>query len=161
MKKILTIVTSLALVFTAQAELLSVGDAAPNFTLPNSNGVEVSLKQSLENHAVILVFYPKDNSPICTIQLGEFRDSYADLGKKGAMVFAINPADSASHNKFIDKHHLPFPLLMDEGVKVAKLYGTAGKNSNKRSVYVIGQDGKILFVQKGKPPVEDVLSVLK
>ena len=161
MKKLFTLLATLLIASTIQAELLSVGDSAPLFSLTSSSGTTISLEEALKEHAVILVFYPLDNSPVCTKQLCEFRDSYADLGSKGATVLAINPGDSTSHDKFIEKHNLPFPLLIDEGLKVAQKYGTAGKRSAKRSVYVIGQDGKILFVEKGKPSVEDVLSVLK
>lgn len=161
MKYLATLLLITTLFACTQAELLTEGATAPDFTLTSESGDTVTLSKLLEESAVILVFYPGDNTPVCTKQLCELRDSYIDLGQSGATVLAINPADGDSHSEFKTEHNLPFPLLIDEGLTVASKYGTAGKRTAKRSVYVIGKDGKILFVQKGKPPVKDILAALK
>jgi len=104
----------------------------------------------------VLVFYPADNTSVCTKQLCEFRDRWDAVQAKNAVVFGVNPA--RRHASFREKHKLPFPLLYDEGQKVGKLYQAAGSLVPKRTVYLIGPDGVIRYAKRGKPTPEEVLA---
>jgi len=131
--------------------------AAPEFSLPDQDGETISLS-ALRGRNVILVFYPADDTTICTKQLCEFRDQWADVQAKNAIVFGVNPAKSARHLKFRDRYHFPFPLLVDEGQKTAQLYNAAGGFVPKRTVYLIGPDGVIRYAKRGKPEPAEVMA---
>jgi len=135
---------------------LPVGTAAPEFTLRDEGGNEVSLA-GLRGRNVVLIFYPGDDTAMCTKQLCEFRDRWDEAQKHNAVVFGVNPAGSDSHAKFRGKFSLPFPILVDEGSRLAKLYKCGGLII-KRTVYLIGPDGSIRYGVRGKPRVEEVLS---
>ncbi len=135
---------------------LPVGTPAPDFTLPDDKGELVSLK-SLQGKNVVLVFYPRDETSVCTKQLCEFRDAWADVKAKNAVVFGINPQDAESHSKFREHQRYPFPLLTDEGQKMGEAYHTKGLIV-KRTVYVIGPDGVIRYAKRGKPEPVEVLA---
>ena len=125
------------------ARSLAVGDAAPDFTLPSTQG-DLTLSQQLANGAVLLVFYPGDDTPVCTKQLCDYRDNLAVFGEVGVQVIALNPQSIASHEKFAKKHALPFPVAADEGGQVTKLYGASGLfGMTKRALVLIGKDGRI------------------
>ena len=113
---------------------------------------------SLRGKNVVLVFYPADDTTLCTKQLCEFRDRWTDVTAKNAVVFGVNPARSRAHEKFREKYKFPFPLLIDEGQKIAKLYQAGGLMAPKRTVYLIGPDGDIRFARRGKPSPEEVLA---
>ncbi|MEO8099346.1 MAG: peroxiredoxin [Acidobacteriota bacterium] len=136
---------------------LAVGTSAPDFSVPDQDGSRVTLS-ALRGRNVILVFYPADDTSVCTQQLCEFRDSWASVGSKNAVVFGVNPARPTRHDAFRKKHKLPFPLLVDEGLKVAKLYHASGGMVPRRTVYLIGPDGIIRFAQRGKPAPSEVLA---
>ena len=104
--------------------ILKSGDTAPAFTLANEEGKTVSLA-SLRDKAVVLFFYPKDDTPGCTIECKEFRDARSAFLDK-AHVYGISPDDMASHQAFRDKYALNFPLLSDPGHAVADQYGVWG-----------------------------------
>ena len=89
----------------------------------------------------------------------ELRDNWARIQERGAIVLGINPAEAASHDAFKKKNNYPFPLLVDNGKRVAKLYN-AGGIVTKRTVYVIGRDGKIKFAKRGKPSVDEILAAI-
>ena len=135
---------------------LPTGTQAPAFSLPDDSGHTVSLA-ALQGKNVVLVFYPGDNTPVCRAQLCEFRDRWEQAKMRNILVFGINPGDAQSHTGFREKNHFPFPLLVDAGQKVGALYNANGLFV-KRTVYLIGPDGKIRFGQRGKPKVEEVLS---
>lgn len=135
---------------------LAVGSEAPDFSLPDEQGNVVSL-QALRGRSVVLVWYPGDDTSVCRKQLCELRDEWGELGKRGIVVYGVNPQSAESHAKFRAKFSFPFPLLVDRGQKVGKLYHTHGIVA-KRTVYVIGPDGRIRFAKRGKPPIEDILS---
>jgi peroxiredoxin Q/BCP len=97
---------------------------------------------------VILVFYPADDTSVCTRQLCEFRDNWPGVTAKNAVVFGVNPARSRAHQKFREKCQFPFPLLIDEGQKIAKSYESSGWLGPKRTVYLIGPDGTSLRAEK-------------
>jgi peroxiredoxin Q/BCP len=103
------------------------GDPAPDFTLtavggPFGVGQRVGLS-SLRGHTVVLYFYPKDDTPGCTVQACELRDHHSAFLSKGALVFGVSVDSPKSHSKFIAKHELPFPLLSDEKREVVEAYG--------------------------------------
>jgi peroxiredoxin Q/BCP len=135
---------------------LAVGTAAPDFTLPDDQGKQVSLA-GLRGKNVVLVFYPRDETSICTEQLCEFRDRWPDVQSKNTVVFGINPQDAESHAKFREHRQYPFPLLTDEGQKMGELYHTRGLIV-KRTVYLIGPDGIIRYAKRGKPEPAEVLA---
>ena len=103
---------------------LKSGDTAPAFTLTTETGETVELAK-LADRPTVLFFYPKDDTPGCTIECKEFRDARAQFLDK-AHVFGISPDDAASHQAFRDKYALNFPLLSDHGHKVADAYGVWG-----------------------------------
>jgi peroxiredoxin Q/BCP len=135
---------------------LTAGTPAPDFTLPQQDGGSVSLAK-LRGKNVVLVFYPGDDTPVCRKQLCEFRDQWSEARKRNAQVFGVNPAGAQSHAKFQEKYHLPFPLLVDAGQKVAALYHANGLFI-KRTVYLIGPDGTIRYARRGKPDPAEVLA---
>jgi thioredoxin-dependent peroxiredoxin len=137
------------------SEPLPVGQDAPEFTLRDQNGGEVALS-ALRGRNVVLVFYPADETTLCTQQLCEFRDNWALVKSKDAVVLGINPADQAKHARFRAKHDFPFALLADPGQKVGALFRANGLIV-KRTVYLVGKSGKIRYARRGKPMPEEVL----
>jgi thioredoxin-dependent peroxiredoxin len=135
------------------------GAPAPDFTLPQQDGGTVSLSK-LRGKNVVLVFYPGDDTPVCRKQLCEFRDQWEQARTANTEVFGVNPASAGSHSKFQAKYHLPFPLLVDAGQKVAALYHASGLFV-KRTVYLIGPDGAIRYGQRGKPDPAEVLAAAR
>ena len=136
---------------------LPVGTPAPEFSIADQDGNRVKLS-ALRGKNVVLVFYPADDTTICTIQLCEFRDIWAQAQERNTVVFGVNPARSMAHQKFRDKYKLPFTRLIDEGQKIAKLYHSDGWFVPKRTVYLIGPDGILRYAQRGKPSPEEVLA---
>ena len=134
---------------------LPPGTPAPEFSLADDHGDKVTLS-ALRGKNVVLVFYPGDNTPGCTKQLCEFRDDWEEAKKRGVVVFGVNPQDTASHVRFRDKYHFPFPLLVDRGQQVARLYQANGLFV-KRTVYLIGPEGVIHFSRRGMPKPAEVL----
>jgi thioredoxin-dependent peroxiredoxin len=135
---------------------LSVGDRAPDFSLPDQSGETVSL-QSLRGRNVVLVFYPGDDTTVCRAQLCTFRDSWSEASEKNTVIFGVNPQSAASHDRFRAKSDLPFPLLIDRGQKIGELYHARGLIV-KRTVYLIGPDGLIRFARRGNPDPDEVLA---
>ncbi len=144
--------------------VLKIGSKAPAFTLKSHDGANVALKDFLDKKSVVLVFYPGDMTPGCTIQLCGIRDHWSKFSERDTAVFGINHADAASHAKFADKYHFPFPLLVDPDKKVAKKYGAIRKLFSativKRTVVAIDKTGKIVFYRHGMPKEADVLKTL-
>ena len=106
--------------------MIKEGQKAPEFSLPSSEGGEVSLK-SLKGKPVVLYFYPKDDTPGCTREACAFRDAKAAIRKTGAVVLGVSPDSLAAHDKFTAKYKLNFPLLSDPDKAVAKKYGAFGE----------------------------------
>lgn len=144
--------------------MLKTGEIAPDFTLPDETGQPVTLSDYRGKSPVVLVFYPMNWTGVCTAQLCEFRDSYAELTAAGVQVFGVNPAGEGNHRRFKAHFRLPFPLLVDRGLHVARLYETSlGWGSlgvPNRSVCVIGKDGRIVFARMGKPAPSVILAAL-
>ena len=137
---------------------LEIGQAAPNFDCVDSKGNPHSLKQYMtEGKSVILYFYPKDSTSGCTTQACDFRDSMARLNKGNYVVLGVSKDSAKSHENFIAKQDLNFPLLMDEDVSLHQAYGTWREKSmygktymgTSRSTFVIGDDGLIKWAGYG------------
>ncbi len=129
---------------------LKIHDPAPPFSLPATTGQKISLKQFLGSK-VVLYFYPKDDTPGCTKEACQFRDGIADIKKAGAVILGVSPEDVASHEKFLKKFSLPFPLLADVNHAVAEKYGVWVEKSMygrkymgiERSTFLIDSQGRI------------------
>ncbi len=134
---------------------LAPGSPAPDFALLDQDGKLVTLA-SLKGRNVVLVFYPADDTSVCTQQLCEFRDQWPMAQQKNTVVFGVNPGKN--HSKFRDKFQFPFPLLFDKGQKVGAAYQARGLIVPKRTVYLIGPDGRIRYGRRGKPEPEEVLA---
>src|SRR5436190_12305728 len=135
---------------------LPVGSAAPDWTMLDQDGNPVALS-SLRGKNVVLIFYPRDETPVCRAQLCEFRDAWEEAKAKNTVVFGVNPQSASSHAGFRNANRLPFPLLVDEGGQVCNAYKTKSLMT-KRTVYLIGPDGVIRYARRGKPPVAEVLA---
>lgn len=129
---------------------VEVGHKAPDFTLENQDGEQVTLSQ-YEGKNIVLYFYPKDMTPGCTTQACDFRDNYNEFNELNTVILGISPDPIERHQKFINKHELPFPLLADTENEVANLYGVwklkkmFGKEfyGIERSTFIIDTEGII------------------
>ena len=150
---------------------ISANQPAPEFALPDENGVVRSLSE-FRGKPVVLYFYPKDNTQGCTVEACNFRDDYHIYEEKGIVILGVSPDTAKSHTKFKNKFELPFTLLADEGHKVCDLYGVWGpkKFMGKsyegvlRTTFLIGPDGNILKVFENVKPdghSAQVLAALK
>ncbi|ONI75733.1 thioredoxin-dependent thiol peroxidase [Kribbella sp. ALI-6-A] len=136
------------------SERLSVGDAAPEFTLPDADGNEVSLRD-LRGKNVIVYFYPAAMTPGCTKQACDFRDSLDSLAAAGYTVLGVSPDKPAKLQKFRDRDGVTFPLLSDPDKEVLTAYGAFGEKTMYgkkvtgviRSTFVIDGEGKIAVAQ--------------
>jgi len=127
---------------------VKVGDYAPNFTLPDQSGEEVSLWDVIGKSSVVLYFYPKDDTPGCTTEACAFRDSYEVFKEAGAEVIGVSSDSASSHERFAAKHRLPFILLSDKGGSVRKLYGVSSTLGllPGRVTYVIDKHGIVRHI---------------
>ncbi len=127
---------------------LSVGDRAPEFTLPGTNGATHSLSD-FAGKPLVLVFYPGDDTPVCTRQLNSYNEGIEQFDELDAQVVAISAQDVASHDSFSDKHGFRFPLLADVDKEVAGAYGTLGPlGFPRRSVFIIDADGIVRYAHR-------------
>lgn len=127
---------------------LHVGDNAPEVMLPLHDGRVLSLADLRGDRAAVIFFYPKDNTPVCTAEACSFRDAYADFGSLDAEVIGVSGDTAASHQKFADKHKLPFPLASDADGSIRTAFGvprTLGFLPG-RTTYVIDKQGKVRLV---------------
>jgi peroxiredoxin Q/BCP len=106
--------------------MFDTDDKAPEFTLPDQNGHDISLTALLKDGPAILYFYPADFTPGCTREACSIRDLHRELTRAGITVAGISPQSSESHKRFREKHNLPFTLLADEGKQVIKMFGVNG-----------------------------------
>lgn len=145
---------------------------APAFDLPASNGKNVALEEFKGRKNVVLYFYPKDDTPGCTVEACGFRDQIKTIEKQGAVVLGVSPDSVASHQKFIEKFKLPFLLLSDENKKTCTDYGVWVEKSMygkkymgvARSTFIINKEGKIAKVFEKVTPQgheTEILTTLK
>lgn len=129
---------------------LEVGKPAPNFEAKDQNGNIIKLAD-FKGRKVVLYFYPKDNTPGCTAQACNLRDNYDALQKAGYIVLGVSSDSEKSHQKFIEKQNLPFPLIADEDLKVHEAYGTWVEKSmygrkymgTARTTFIIDENGNL------------------
>jgi peroxiredoxin Q/BCP len=142
--------------------LLPVGAPAPGFEVTAHDGRRVALSDLRRQHRqVVLYFYPKDDTPGCTREACELRDSWAALQKAGVAVFGVSTQDNTSHKAFAEKYKLPFPLLPDEkGELAAKYHVPVVGGKARRITYLIGTDGKIRYVWPNVNPVGHAADIL-
>jgi peroxiredoxin Q/BCP len=157
---------------TAQGEIqmkdrIEIGDKAPEFTLKNQKGQDVSLKDFIGRKAVVLYFYPKDGSPGCTKEACAFRDNYEAFKDAGAEVIGISSQSEESHSIFSLKFNLPFTLLVDEEARVRKLFGVPSSLGMipGRVTYVIDREGTVRHIFSSQTNIEghvnEALKILK
>ena len=127
---------------------LTVGETAPQFSLPSSSGQIVNL-DSLKGQKVVIFFYPKDDTPGCTIEACEFRDRSDEISAKGTKILGISPDNFESHDKFINKFDLNFELLADEDNTVATSYGAWGEKNMYGKVTIGMKRMTFLIDEKG------------
>jgi len=132
---------------------LQVGDPAPQLTLTLQDGKTVDLA-SLKGKQVAVYFYPKDDTPGCTVEAQGIRDEWKAFEKAGIQVFGVSGQDAASHTAFIEKHKLPFNLVIDKDGAVTKAFGVpvSGGQYAARNTFLIGADGKIKQVWRNVNP---------
>jgi thioredoxin-dependent peroxiredoxin len=126
----------------------AVGDPAPGFTLPGTDDREYSLAAYL-GQPVVLVFYPGDDTPVCTMQLRNYSEGMSAFDDLGAQVLGISPQDVASHERFAKANGLRMPLLADCGKTVGERYGILGPlGFYRRSVFVVDAGGVVRFARR-------------
>ncbi|MCA9645660.1 MAG: peroxiredoxin [Polyangiaceae bacterium] len=131
---------------TVDGTLLEVGAAAPAIDATAHDGEKVSLEK-LKGKPVIVYFYPKDDTPGCTIEAQQIRDSYEDLSKTGAVVLGVSSDSNTSHSEFAKKYSLPFKLLPDSDHAIAKAFGVSLRGGKAaRVTFLIDKQGKIAKV---------------
>ena len=145
---------------------VGVGDRAPDFTLTGTGGANHSLAE-FHGQPVVIVFYPGDDTPVCTKQLNSYNDDLAEFEQVGAQILAISAQDVASHDRFAGKHGFLFPLLADPDKVVAGAYGTLGPlGFPRRSVFVVDADGIIRYAHRAIAgltfrPVSELIEAVK
>ncbi|MDB2354432.1 peroxiredoxin [Candidatus Pelagibacter bacterium] len=145
--------------------MLKINSKAPNFNLVSTNGSSYSLKNSIGKY-VVLYFYPKDDTPGCTIETNNFNKLLSKFKKFNCEVFGISKDNLKSHHKFKEKYKIKFDLLVDEEIKIIKSYKVWGKEfmGVVRSTFLIDPKGKIVKIWdnvKVKDHAQEVLSTLK
>jgi peroxiredoxin Q/BCP len=140
---------------------LKVGDPAPALTLTLQDGKSVELA-SLKGKQVALYFYPKDDTPGCTVEAQGIRDQWEAFQKAGIQVYGVSMQDAASHTAFIEKHKLPFNLVVDPDKKVTTAFGVPVKGGEyaSRQTFLIGTDGKIKQIWREVTPAEHAKQLL-
>jgi peroxiredoxin Q/BCP len=156
---------------TGETRMLDINDKAPDIKLEDENGKEVSLKD-FKGKTVVLYFYPRADTPGCTKEACEFRDTYRQMQKTGAVLLGASPDTPKAQKKFQEKFHLPFTLLADADKKLCNAFGVIQEKNMygkkvmgvARTTFIIGPDGKIKHVfHRVKPEghTEEVLAYLK
>lgn len=125
--------------------VLSVGDKAPDFEGIDQSGQRRTLDELVKDASIVLYFYPKDFTPVCTKEACLFRDAYEELAKSGIKVVGVSADDTETHAKFAAHHRLPFPLLSDPEKRIASAYGARQVLGlfSKRVTYVVDREKRI------------------
>jgi peroxiredoxin Q/BCP len=124
--------------------MTAVNDRAPDFSLQSDSGDDYRLSEHA-GQRVLLVFYPGDNTPVCTRQLCEYRDGIESFAELGVSVVGVSSDDLESHRGFRSKHDLPFVLLSDPDLAVAQRYGCQGTFGMKRAVFLVDEEGIVRY----------------
>lgn len=142
--------------------MLKPGEQAPLFQADSTQGT-INLTNLLGQKPIVLIFYPMDETPGCTKQLCAVRDAESEYAERGAAVLGVNSASKDSHAKFAAKQGYRFPLMVDEGGAIRRLYGVGkslGFLTQQRTVFVIDLEGRIAFAEKGLPSTEAILAAI-
>lgn len=153
------------------AKEVAIGQMAPELSIPDQHGKTVTLK-SFRGKQVVLYFYPKDDTPGCTKESCDFRDVESQILRAGGMIVGVSLDGKESHQKFIEKFGLPFPLLSDEDAAISKVYGVYKEKNMygrkywgiERSTFVIDAEGKVKAIfrkVKVDGHADQVLAALK
>jgi peroxiredoxin Q/BCP len=121
-----------------------IGDCAPDFSLPDADGGTFTLSEQA-GQRVLLVFYPGDDTPVCTRQLCDYRDGIEQFADLDVEVIGISRDDAESHRRFRARHDLPFTLLSDPDMDVAERYGCKGLLGMKRGVFLVDEKGLLRY----------------
>ncbi|WP_259068924.1 peroxiredoxin [Mucilaginibacter sp. X4EP1] len=145
---------------------LVLGDTMPSFSLTDQNGKVFNSADYTGKQFLVIYFYPKDESMVCTKEACSFRDSFNDFTKAGAIVIGINNGTVASHKEFSDHYKLPFILLSDPGDKVYHLFGVKNKMfMSGRETFIVDLKGRVVFayeaMMQGKKHADDALAFIK
>lgn len=144
--------------------MINIGQEAPDFDLEDERGNRVRLSEFRGKSAVVLMFYPADNTPGCTKQLCTARDDYDKYVAAGVAVFGVNPGSAATHRKFSERHGFKTPLLLDDGGRVSRAYDALMPIPIlmlvNRTVVGIDQEGVVRFYQRGMPSTSTILEAL-
>ncbi|MHB8396885.1 MAG: peroxiredoxin [Thermoplasmataceae archaeon] len=142
------------------AGILETGTKAPDFEAKDQNGKTVRLS-SFHGKTVVLYFYPKDDTPGCTVEACNFRDNFSSFRQHGIEVIGVSVDSENSHRKFVDKYNLNFTLVSDGSKDIVEKYGVRGDSgSAKRVTYIIKPDGTIGYVYGKVTPKEHAVDVL-
>jgi peroxiredoxin Q/BCP len=126
---------------------------APAFTLPDSEGKQVSL-EDFTGKKVLIIFYPGDDTPVCTAQLCDYRNNVLEFTKRGIVVLGISPDSQSSHKSFAERNQLPFTLLSDTEKKTAKAYDALGfLGMSQRAYVLVDEEGKVLLAYSDFLPI--------
>ena len=152
--------------FAVNDKHLEIGDAVPSFTLTDQDGKSFNIADHIGKKVLVIYFYPKDESMVCTKEACAFRDSFDAFTKAGAMVIGINGGSVASHKEFQQHYKLPFTLLSDPGNKVYDRFGVKNKLfMSGRETFVIDLKGKVVYsheaMLQGKEHADDALAYIK
>ncbi len=169
MIKYLLIILGVSFLFacTAQAQKhVEAGEKAPVFSLYDQKGKVFNMADEVGKHTLVIYFYPKDESMVCTKEACAFRDSFDDFTKAGAKVIGINSGTVASHKAFVDHYKLPFTLLSDPDNKVYNLFGVKKKMfMSGRETFVVDKKGKVVYAHaamlQGKEHADDALKFIR
>lgn len=147
----------------SESKLTLLGQA-PNFMLQDQTGNTVALSDYQGKKNVVLIFYPGDLTPGCTMQLCDIRDDWSKFQKTDTVVFGVNQGTAESHSVFSKKYGFPFTLLIDKDKKVSTKYGAVFSILRRiiirRTVVVIDKTGKVVFLRRGMPKDADILKAL-
>ena len=129
---------------------VAIGEIAPDFVLPGADGAPLQLS-GLRGRKVVLFFYPRDDSPVCTVQACAFRDAYEELTTAGAEVVGVSSDSAESHRRFAANRELPFPIVSDPDGAVRRLYGAS-------SSLLFGKTGRVTYLIDEEGVVRDIFS---
>ena len=143
-------------------ELPRVGDPAPAFRAETTAGQTVDAQEYRGRRAMLLMFYPQDDTPGCTRQMCAARDEGAAYEAAGVDRFGVNDGTLASHHRFVEKYDLDFPLIVDPKAEIAGLFGVRKENGGTaRATILIDRDGRIAYAAPGAHGAEEVLKALR
>jgi peroxiredoxin Q/BCP len=142
--------------------LLEVGSEAPEFEAETTDGTRVALRDFRGKSALVLMFYPEDDTPGCTAQMCSARDESAEYGAAGIARFGVNPGSLDSHKAFAAKFTLDFPLIVDTDSRIAAAYGVLRDDGETaRATYLIDREGRIAFAQRGAHGIEALAGAVR